>query len=548
MTTGMEFGLLGTVLVRVDGTIVEIQQGKLRVVLAALLLDVGKVVTTERLIDALWGNAPPPTARATTATYVNRLRDKLGDNGRALITTCLPGYVIHVTDSQLDVSRFKANATAAQAAARRGSWEEAQALADAALELWRGEPLADVDSELLREREVPFLAELRMQALQTRLDADLHLGFHSRAAAELYKLTAAYPEREQLHARLMLALYLSDRQAEALAAYRHARRLLIEQFGTEPGPALDDLHQKILTADPALAALFPQQADKPHQRVPRNARGRHERVPPGWVSPAVRASGTYPAEERRATDDPGAEMAAPTATIRSGHAGRRRAWVARVSAAAVFSAVLALIGYGVLAHASDSHGSKGPGGEAAADPRSSCVFMVNANDINIRVGPFGDPSGYMLDDGDQFVARSISSGTSAGQYWIDGYSARDPSQSGWVGQKYLLKLGTGTCPFRIPGDPSASATASAVSRVPHSSCVFIANANNINIRVGPDGDPSGYVLDDGDQFVARSISSGTSAGQYWIDGYSARDPSQSGWVGQKYLQEPGASRCPFTVP
>lgn len=304
MTAGAEFGLLGTLLVRRSGSIIDVRQGKLRVVLAALLLDANKVVTTASLIDVLWPDSPPPTARRTTATYVNRLRDQLGDEDRSLIVTCPAGYLIRVDDSELDVSRFKALVAAAQTAARRGAWEDVQAPADAALALWRGEPLADVDSETLTERHVPSLTELRMQALEIRIEADLRLGFHARAAAELRTYTAAYPEREKLLAQLMLVLYWSAGQAEALAAYQRARHLLADRFGTEPGAALKDLQQKILNADPSLAAPVTSQANGPRPQAGADPSGGTD--PSGADPSGGAAQRAAPSRHRRPTAD-GAE-------------------------------------------------------------------------------------------------------------------------------------------------------------------------------------------------------------------------------------------------
>src|SRR6202020_2202946 len=132
----------------------------------------------------------------------------------------------------------------ARAAARAQLWEQAAAQARAALALWRGEPLADAAAEMLARREAPRLAEMRLQALETRIDADLHLGSHADVIIELEHLVAAHPLREHLHALLMLALYRSGRQAEAFAAYQNARQGLIGELGTEPTAELRELHQR----------------------------------------------------------------------------------------------------------------------------------------------------------------------------------------------------------------------------------------------------------------------------------------------------------------
>ena len=141
--------------------------------------------------------------------------------------------------------------------ARTDSWPEAAGAAAAALTLWRGDPLADAGSELLITREAPRLAELRLQALEARIDADLHLGLHKQVISELRQLAGAHPLRENLHGLLMLALYHDDRQGEALAVYAAARRTLVEELGAEPGSGLRQLHQQILGADSSLTLRPP---------------------------------------------------------------------------------------------------------------------------------------------------------------------------------------------------------------------------------------------------------------------------------------------------
>jgi DNA-binding SARP family transcriptional activator/tetratricopeptide (TPR) repeat protein len=251
VATGMKFGLLGPLTVRRGGAEVPVPAGKQRVVLATLLLNANRLVPLDELAEALWGPGPPPSARATMQNYVMRLRKSLGDSR---IATQPGGYLISADPGDLDVSRFETLLGSARAAARGGLWEQAADQARTALALWRGEPLADVDSELLALREKPRLAELRLQALETRIDADLNLGQAGEVVGELRHLAGAHPLREHFHGLLMLALYRDGRQGEALAAYQHARRVLIDELGTEPGTELRELHQRILTADPALDA------------------------------------------------------------------------------------------------------------------------------------------------------------------------------------------------------------------------------------------------------------------------------------------------------
>ena len=251
MTVSAEFGLLGPLRVRCGGAEVTVPRGRQRAVLAALLLNAGRVVSLDDLTEVLWGAHPPPSATVTVQNTVMRLRQSLGE-ARSLIRTQPRGYLISIVDGKLDVSRFEDLLRDAQAAVRNDSWPEAAGAAAAALALWRGEPLADAGSELLIAREAPRLAELRLQALEARIDADLHLGRHKQVISELRRLASAHPLRENLHGLLMLALYRDDRQGEALAVYTAARRTLVEELGAEPGSGLRQLHQQILAADPAL--------------------------------------------------------------------------------------------------------------------------------------------------------------------------------------------------------------------------------------------------------------------------------------------------------
>jgi DNA-binding SARP family transcriptional activator len=253
MTSKLEFCLLGPLVVRCGGVVLPVPRGRQRALLAVLLLNDGRVVSVGEIAETLWGPAPLPSASATVRSYVKRLRRVLGDADQARIVTRSPGYLIRVDPGELDVARFEVLLDGARNAARDGSWEAAADRAREALALWRGEPLADVESDALALREVPRLAELRLQAAELRIDAELHLGRHGVVVAELERMAAAHPLREHLHALLMLALYHDGRQAEALAAYQRARRVLVDELGAEPGAELRELHRQILTTGPVLA-------------------------------------------------------------------------------------------------------------------------------------------------------------------------------------------------------------------------------------------------------------------------------------------------------
>jgi DNA-binding SARP family transcriptional activator/Tfp pilus assembly protein PilF len=254
MADDLEFCLLGPLVVRSGGVLVPMRQAKQRVLLATLLLAADRVVPVEALAEALWGSVTPPSARNTVRNYVKRLRDALGEAGRARISSQPGGYSMRVSPGELDVRRFEALLGAAREAVRNGSWAGAADQAHAALLLWRGEALADIDSELLRQREVSRLAEMRLYAQEIRADAAVRLGRQAEVIGELRQQVAAYPLRERFHALLMLALYRDGRQAEALAAYQHAYRVLADELAAEPGTELRELHHRILSGEAALGA------------------------------------------------------------------------------------------------------------------------------------------------------------------------------------------------------------------------------------------------------------------------------------------------------
>jgi DNA-binding SARP family transcriptional activator/tetratricopeptide (TPR) repeat protein len=247
----VEFGLLGPLVVRSGDTPIQVSAGKQRVLLALLLLHANQAVGADDLASAIWPGNPPKTARVTMQNYIMRLRHALGPAGYERIVSRPSGYLIEVHRGELDVAQFAELQDAGLAAARAGAWENASGQLAAALRLWRGEPLVDVPSPLLAA-EGQRLAEMRLVALETRIDADLHLCRHHEMIPELAALATAEPLRERVHELLMLALYRSGQQAAALATYRHARRQLVDQLGIEPGPALRELNQRILQSDPTL--------------------------------------------------------------------------------------------------------------------------------------------------------------------------------------------------------------------------------------------------------------------------------------------------------
>ena len=244
------FHLLGPVTVERDGQRVALDGEKLRALLALLLVDVNHVVSADRLLEALWPDEAPQRANSLQA-LVSRLRRSLGDT--EAITFEEPGYRLRADEHQIDARRFEALLHDAHAMRERGAEAEAAALLEDALGLWRGEALADAGTDERTEGERTRLEELRLRALEERVDADLTLGRHAELVPQLQALTAEHPLREHLHGQLMIALYRCGRQADALEAHRATRRRLVEELGVEPGPELRQLERMILTHDPALA-------------------------------------------------------------------------------------------------------------------------------------------------------------------------------------------------------------------------------------------------------------------------------------------------------
>ncbi|MFE2554924.1 BTAD domain-containing putative transcriptional regulator [Streptomyces sp. NPDC059352] len=265
----VKFGLLGPLVVH-DGTEPRPVTGpKVRILLAALLLDAGRTVPRDTLKAALWGDSVPASADASLANHLTRLRRVLAESdgitvtGRAApadggtggrLRTVAPGYRLHVREGELDADVFETRIRAARRAHEREEWEAVPRETAAAMSLWRGTPLADLAP--FSETEGPALRvhqllEARLQALEWSCDAELHLGRHHDLIPQLTTLAAEHPLREGFHQRLMLALYRSGRQAEAFSVFHRLRRNLVDQLGTEPGAAVQQAHQEVLAGAPA---------------------------------------------------------------------------------------------------------------------------------------------------------------------------------------------------------------------------------------------------------------------------------------------------------
>src|SRR5947208_5296122 len=220
---------------------------KQRAVLALLLLEPGRVVSNDRLIDALWGEQPPRTATTSLQNFISQLRKTLGPE---VLETKAPGYRLRIRPGELDLDRFRVIVESARGADPQTRAEKLRH----ALALWRGPALADLTYEAFAEPHIAYLEELRLATLEERVDADLALGAHAELVGELEGLVDEYPMRERLRGQYMLALYRAGRQAEALQTYAEGRRLLVDQLGIEPSRDLQQLHGAILRQESGLQA------------------------------------------------------------------------------------------------------------------------------------------------------------------------------------------------------------------------------------------------------------------------------------------------------
>ncbi|MGI8329131.1 BTAD domain-containing putative transcriptional regulator [Actinomadura scrupuli] len=269
----MWFGILGAMEVRhTDGGLVSVGGPRVRSLLALLLLNAGRMVTAETLIDGLYGERPPEGAANALQSQVSRLRRGLRDaaGGGDLVELAPAGYRLAIDPHDVDVHRFERLAEEGRHALAAGDHVQAAGLLREALALWRGPALADVADAPFAETQAVRLEELRLAAIEDRVEAELALGEHRARAlvAELQGLTAAHPLRERLRAQLMLALYASGRQAEALAVYQDAKRMLADELGADPSPELSAAHLAVLRAEPTPLPAPPARTPAPRWSGP----------------------------------------------------------------------------------------------------------------------------------------------------------------------------------------------------------------------------------------------------------------------------------------
>jgi DNA-binding SARP family transcriptional activator len=272
----MEFRILGPLEVLDEGRTVALGGSKQRALLAVLLLHANETLTSDRLIEELWGDRPPATAAKALQVHVSRLRRGLAGAGNGtdgVLVTREHGYELALPPDHLDAHRFERLVAEGRNELAAGHADRAAAALEQALGLWRGAPLADLAYEPFAQHEIPRLQELRLGAVQQLIDAKLALGRHAEVVGELEALIRAHPYREHLRAQLMLALYRSERQADALQAYQDARKALVEQLGIEPAESLRTLERAILAQDRSLhlTVAEPATAEQTGPEPPRGA-------------------------------------------------------------------------------------------------------------------------------------------------------------------------------------------------------------------------------------------------------------------------------------
>ena len=303
----MEFRILGPLQVVTGDRTVDVPGPKVRTLLAALVVHAGRVVSRDRLFEILWGPQPPDGAAGTLQSHVSHLREAL-EPGRAggdasLVHARDPGYFLSVDPQRdVDAGRFECLADEGRRTVAEGAPADGAAHLDAALALWRGEPLAEFTFAPFAQAEIARLSELRLKAVEDRVEAHLALGLHAELTGELRRLITEEPLRERLWGQLMLALYRSGRQADALRAYAELRSVLGEELGIEPSPALARLEEAVLLQKPELEWTPPPLVEPHGARWDTARRGAGD-VPAAASAPGRLADAGLAAFERRAWEE-----------------------------------------------------------------------------------------------------------------------------------------------------------------------------------------------------------------------------------------------------
>jgi YVTN family beta-propeller protein len=500
----LEFGILGPLEVLRSGARLKLGGRQQRAILGVLLCEAGQVVSIGRLADALWGEHPPSGFLTTVQTYIFHLRELLepdrarGAGNRILVTEAGGGYRLQAPAGSVDGLLFEDLLVRGRAALERQDPGEAEVLLDRALGLWRGEVLSDLADYGFVAPVAGRLQELRLLAMELRMEAELALGHHSTAVAELDRLVADHPMRERLHAERILALYRSGRQSDALAAYRQLRAMLREELGIEPSPPLDALHRAMLAQDPALAWHPPALA------------------PVAAVGSGIGADEVHAGEATLAPPSLGGDDdVRPSGFLSRFRGGSRRRLVA-LWASAVLVAISGSIGASVwLAHptaaatlAANSVGAVEPDGSisAAVSVGTDPVGLASGG-RSLWVASRSDGRVARLDPGTHAVIETIDVGAApqaltvtASDVWVANFSDDTVSRINISVNKVVDTITVGNHPAAIGSGPSG---------------VWVANSGDntiqrINSLTGQPGNPvpvgdgpDGIAVDAGSVWVAN---------------------------------------------
>jgi DNA-binding SARP family transcriptional activator/ABC-type oligopeptide transport system substrate-binding subunit len=433
----VEFLVLGPLEVRDGERMLPLGGAKQRAALAILLLHHDEVVSRDRLVDGLWGDSPPATAAHTVEAYISRLRKVLQRDGAPeRLLTRPPGYLLQVGEGECDLQQFDALMDQGRRAHAAGDLQTTATALREALALFRGAPLEDLAFAPFAQAEVGRLDDLRLAALEQRIDADLALGSDADLIGELQALVAAHPRRERLWAQLMLACYRSGHQGEALATYDRARRRLVEELGIDPGQSLQQLHAQILRQDRALerAAASPVAVEVEHA------------LPTTSEAPPAGGGRGPPGSTRR----------------------MRPAWRRRIIGTVVVTTVAAAVAAGLVVEA-----VRGSGGNTATHRFSSGVAIINArtgkqtafiSPSQVSQGYYtyadghiwglgGDPNVFVeIDPRSGTVVKRFSPTTNASAYTVHG---KDLWEAGDTTLAAInVGLGAEVARYPLPKDPA----------------------------------------------------------------------------------------------
>jgi YVTN family beta-propeller protein len=385
----IDYRILGPLEVNANGRVIEIGGPKLRALLVILLLRANESVPRDVLVHELWGDQPPVGAQHSLDVYVSRLRKSLDAAADGPVVVTRSGaYSLQLADDQLDARRFEALVGQGRAAFAANAPDRAAEKLRAALELWRGHALADLSNGHGPRVEAIRLEELRLNALEDRIDSDLALGRHADVIGELEALAAEHPLRERLHGQLMIALYRSGRQAEALEAYQATRRRMVEELGLEPGPALRQLESAILRQDASLDLPGPAVAAGAVQQL--SGKRRSGLLGPKRLAAAAVALAVMVALLVAVTTRAPTQIAAGPNTVGVIDGGQAR-----------LSAVVTAIGRpnGI---------AYGAGAVWVTDNADNMLLRIDpAGQVNDHIPVGGGPAGVVVADGEVWVANEL---------------------------------------------------------------------------------------------------------------------------------------------